>query len=102
METPPSPSPRPGTPGLDVFKIAGRSISGFVHSFKTGDPRRVRQPCTSRLEGYWWRIQKLIHLRSFLGQSHESSLPCFGTWLLSQPGIHAAQIERGGGEHVLE
>jgi len=37
METPPPPSPRPGTPGLDVFKIAGRSISGFVHSFKTGD-----------------------------------------------------------------
>ncbi len=38
-----SASTRPGTPGLDVFKIAGRSISGFVHSFKTGDPRRVRQ-----------------------------------------------------------
>ncbi len=34
-------STRPGTPGLDVFKIAGRSISGFVHSFKTGDPRRL-------------------------------------------------------------
>ena len=43
-------STRPGTPGLDVFKIAGRSISGFVHSFKTGDPRRVRQPFTSHLE----------------------------------------------------
>ena len=50
METLPTPPPRPGTPGLDVFKIAGRSISGFVHSFKTGDPRRVRQPFTSRLE----------------------------------------------------
>jgi transposase len=50
METPSSPSPRPGTPGLDVFKIAGRSISGFVHSFKTGDPRRVRQPFTTLLE----------------------------------------------------
>src|SRR5439155_19825612 len=47
---PPSPSPRSGTPGLDVFKIAGRSISGFVHSFKTGDPRRVRQPFTTLLE----------------------------------------------------
>jgi transposase len=43
-------STRPGTPGLDVFKIAGRSISGFVHSFKTGDPRRRRLPFTSRLE----------------------------------------------------
>ena len=49
MEPPSSPT-RPGTPGLDVFKIAGHSISGFVHSFKTGDPRRVRQPFTSRLE----------------------------------------------------
>jgi transposase len=44
------PSERPGTPGLDVFKIAGQSISGFVHSFKTGDARRVRLPFTSRLE----------------------------------------------------
>ena len=50
MEIQQTPSTRPGTPGLDVFKIAGRSISGFVHSFKTGDPRRVRQPFTSHLE----------------------------------------------------
>src|SRR6266516_5884368 len=50
METPPPSSPRSGTPGLDVFKIAGRSISGFVHSFKTGDSRCVRQPFTTLLE----------------------------------------------------
>src|SRR6266702_3683913 len=50
MEPPSSPVQRPGTPGLDVFKIAGRSISGFVHSFKTGAPRRVRQPFTTLLE----------------------------------------------------
>src|SRR5437870_13298030 len=50
MEIQQTPSTRPGTPGLDVFKIAGRSISGFVHSFKTGDPRRVRQPFTTLLE----------------------------------------------------
>ena len=51
METQPPSSPtRLGTPGLDVFKIAGHSISGFVHSFKTGDPRRRRLPFTSRLE----------------------------------------------------
>ncbi len=50
METQHMSSTRTGTPGLDIFKIAGRSISGFVHSFKTGDPRRVRQPFTSRLE----------------------------------------------------
>jgi transposase len=43
-------SMRQGTPGLDVFKIAGRSISGFIYSFKTGDPRRVRLPFTTLLE----------------------------------------------------
>ncbi len=41
---------RPGTPGLDVFKIAGRSISGFLPSFKTGDSRRIRIPFTTHLE----------------------------------------------------
>lgn len=51
METPPSSPPvRPGTPGLDVFKIAGASISGYVPSHKTGDRKYVRQPYTSTLE----------------------------------------------------
>ncbi len=51
METQsPAVSTRRGTPGLDIFKLAGRSISGFFPSFKTGDPRRVRQPFTSQLE----------------------------------------------------
>jgi hypothetical protein len=45
-----SPVSRPGTPGLDVFKIAGQSISGFLPSFKTGDSRRVRVPFTTHLE----------------------------------------------------
>jgi hypothetical protein len=44
------PSGRTGTPGLDVFKIAGQSISGFLPSFKTGNPRAVRLPFTSQLE----------------------------------------------------
>src|SRR5713226_7999297 len=47
---PPSPSTRPGTPGLDIFKIAGNSISGYVPSLKTGDERQVRQPYMSTLE----------------------------------------------------
>jgi hypothetical protein len=47
---PPGVSTRRGTPGLDIFKIAGRSISGFLPSFKTGDPSRVRQPFTTQLE----------------------------------------------------
>jgi len=45
-----TPSPRIGTPGLDIFKIAGQSISGFLPSLKTGSPGRVRQPFTSHLE----------------------------------------------------
>jgi len=39
-----------GTPGLDVFKIAGQSISGFLPSWKTEPRRHVRQPFTSQLE----------------------------------------------------
>ena len=50
METQQTSSTRPGTPGLDVIKIAGHSISGFVYSFKTSDPHRVRQPFTTLLE----------------------------------------------------
>ena len=43
-------SARIGTPGLDIFKIAGRSISGFLPSFKTGDPSQICQPFTTQLE----------------------------------------------------
>ena len=51
MDTPSSPPPtRPGIPGLDIFKIAGKSISGYVPSKKTGDERQVRQPYMSILE----------------------------------------------------
>lgn len=46
----PSPSARIGTPGLDIFKIAGRSISGFLPSQKTGDKQCIRQPFTTQLE----------------------------------------------------
>ena len=50
MGTPPSSPTRLGTPGLDVFKIAGTSISGYVPSEKTGDRKYIRQPYTSILE----------------------------------------------------
>ena len=36
--------------GLDVFKIAGRSISGYLHSFKTSHASHVRVPFTTLLE----------------------------------------------------
>jgi len=39
-----------GTRGLDVFKIAGRSISGYLHSFKTAHASHVRIPFTTLLE----------------------------------------------------
>src|SRR5215469_18393542 len=51
VQTPSSTPPtRSGTPGLDVFKIAGRSISGFLPSFKTSNDHQVRMPYTSTLE----------------------------------------------------
>src|SRR5260370_39440875 len=45
-----APFTRPGTPGLDVFKIAGQSISGYLPSLKGAELRQVRQPYTSLLE----------------------------------------------------
>ncbi len=42
-----------GTPaidGIDLFKIAGRSISGWIPSYKTGMTAPVRQPFCSQLE----------------------------------------------------
>ncbi len=74
----------PGTPGLDVFKIAGRSISGFVHSFKTGDPRRVRLPFTTHLEE---RLAMYLeyhpHVRSY--QRGDASLACAKAYDLVTP-----------------
>lgn len=39
-----------GVRGVDLFQIAGRSISGWVPSLKTGNPYHVRQPFCSQLE----------------------------------------------------
>ena len=38
----------PAVEGIDLFKIAGRSISGWIPSLKTGTA--VRQPFCSQLE----------------------------------------------------
>ncbi len=40
----------PAAEGIDLFKIAGRSISGWIPSFKTGAASHVRQPFCSQLE----------------------------------------------------
>jgi hypothetical protein len=34
----------PAVDGIDLFKIAGRSISGWIPSDKTGTASPVRQP----------------------------------------------------------
>jgi Mu transposase, C-terminal len=39
-----------GVRGIDLFKIAGESISGWVPSFKTGESRPTRQPFCSQME----------------------------------------------------
>jgi transposase len=81
MEPPSSPVQRPGTPGLDVFKIAGRSISGFVYSFKTGDPRRVRQPFTTLLEQHLALfLEYHPHVRFY--QRGDASLACAAAYHL--------------------
>ena len=38
----------PAVDGIDLFKIAGRSISGWIPSLKTGTT--IRQPFCSQLE----------------------------------------------------
>ena len=40
----------PAVDGIDLFKIAGRSISGWIPSFKTGSTKSIRQPFCSQLE----------------------------------------------------
>ena len=84
METQQMPLKRTGTPGLDVFKIAGRSISGFVHSFKTGDPRRVRLPFTTHLEERLaMYLEYSPHVRSY--QRGDASEACVKTYDLVVP-----------------
>jgi hypothetical protein len=40
----------PASEGIDLFKIAGRSISGWIPSYKTGTAESRRQPFCSQLE----------------------------------------------------
>ena len=48
MKKSPDSSPeRTGTPGLDIFKIAGQSISGYIPGLKTGKKQEIRCPYTS-------------------------------------------------------
>jgi hypothetical protein len=38
----------PAVEGLDLFKIAGRSISGWIKSLKTSAASHIRQPFCSQ------------------------------------------------------
>jgi len=40
----------PAVQGIDLFKIAGRSTSGWIPSLKTAQPGHVRQPFCSQME----------------------------------------------------
>ncbi len=40
----------PAVDGIDLFKIAGRSISGWIPSLKAGTDSPIRQPFCSQLE----------------------------------------------------
>lgn len=51
MKKPPDSSlERPGISGLDIFKIANKSISGYIPSYKTGNKREICMPYTSTPE----------------------------------------------------
>ena len=51
---------------------------------------------------YCWRMRKPNHLSALLDESNEGSLPCSSTRPLSEPVMHAAEIERGGREDLLQ
>jgi len=56
----------PGTPGVDIFKLANASISGVVASYKTGVPRMVRLPFMSTLEEHLaLYLEYHPHVRSY-------------------------------------
>jgi hypothetical protein len=59
-----TPPEREGTPGIDIFTIAGKSISGWVPAQKTGDPVRIKIPYAStverRLSLYWSTILMFV------------------------------------------
>ena len=64
----------PANAGIDLFKIAGRSISGWIPSYKTGTAGSVRQPFCSQLEErllMWLEYHPLVsrYARGDIGQN---------------------------------
>jgi hypothetical protein len=63
----------PAVEGIDLFKIAGRSISGWIPSLKAGTDSPVRQPFCSQLEErllLWLEYNPMVSLyaRGDIGQ----------------------------------
>src|SRR5436309_2340285 len=63
----------PANAGIDLFKIAGRSISGWIPSYKTGTAESRRQPFCSQLEErllMWLEYHPLVscYVRGDIGQ----------------------------------
>jgi len=74
----------PAVEGIDLFKIAGRSISGWIPSLKTGAVSHVRQPFCSQLEErllLWleYHPQVVSYARGDIGQEFAT------TYRLSTP-----------------
>ena len=53
----------PAVEGIDLFKIAGRSISGWIPSYKPGHPGHVQQPFCSQLEARLFDKWEVVHRR---------------------------------------
>ena len=63
----------PAVDGIDLFKIANRSISGWIPSFKTNADSPVKQPFCSQLEErllLWLEYHPLVgnYARGDIGQ----------------------------------
>ena len=68
----------PEVQGIDLFKIAGRSISGWVPSYKTGAV--IRQPFCSQLEErllMWLEYHPLVasYARGDIGPEFATRVP---------------------------
>jgi len=73
-----------GVRGIDLFKIAGESISGWIPSWKTGETRPTRQPFCSQMEE-----QLLLYLAyhpqvAWYGRGDISST-CASTYKITTP-----------------
>lgn len=84
----------PAVEGIDLFKIAGRSISGWIPSFKMGAVAPIRQPFCSQLEErliLWleYHPEVVSYARGDIGQAFATTyrlpIPKFDASRLAEP-----------------